>query len=266
MQIPSIGKIRYKTNYKIPYGRNVKFSNPRITYISSSHKWILSVGIECENQAHELTDRIAGIDLGIKELAVVAIGNEKMVFHNINKAKRMRNLYSKQKYIQRIISRKYETNNRIHPSEKWKKTNQILKYERILQSIYCKMRNIRNDYLHKTTHAIISNLPCEIVMETLDVQDMMKNRYLAQKISDQCFHEFIRQMRYKCEYNGIKFTQVDRFYPSSKTCSCCGAIKTDLKLSDRIYCCSTCGLKIDRDLNAAINLKKYAELSREPVA
>ena len=85
----------------------------------------------------------------------------------------------------------------------------------------------------------------------------MKNKHLSKAISEQCFYKFIEQMRYKCEMYGIEFIQVDRFYPSSKTCSNCGCIKKDLKLSDRTYKCNECGLEIDRDFNAAINLERY---------
>ena len=99
--------------------------------------------------------------------------------------------------------------------------------------------------------------PRRVVMEDLNVIGMMKNHNLAKSISNQRFAEFIRQMKYKCEWNGIPFYQVNRFYPSSKTCSCCGHIKSDLKLSDRTYICSECGIVIDRDLNAAINLQRY---------
>ena len=95
-------------------------------------------------------------------------------------------------------------------------------------------------------------------MEDLNIKGMIKNKHLARAIQEQCLYEFIRQMRYKCEWNGIEFVQANRFYPSSKTCSCCGNVKRDLKLSDRIYKCDICGLKIDRDYNAAINLSKYA--------
>ena len=94
-------------------------------------------------------------------------------------------------------------------------------------------------------------------MEDLSIKGMMKNKCLSKAIQEQCFYEFIRQMKYKCEWNGIEFIQVDRFYPSSKTCSCCGNIKKDLKLSDRTYICDKCGLIIDRDLNASINLGNY---------
>ena len=96
-------------------------------------------------------------------------------------------------------------------------------------------------------------------MENLNVQGMMKNRHISKAVHEQCLYEFIRQMKYKCEWNGIEFIQVDRFYPSSKTCSFCGNIKKDLKLSDRKYVCSECGFTIDRDLNAAINLMRYED-------
>ena len=94
-------------------------------------------------------------------------------------------------------------------------------------------------------------------MEDLNVQGIMKNKHLSKAIQEQCFYEIIRQMKYKCEWNGIPFYQVGRFYPSSKTCSCCGHIKSGLKLSDRTYVCSECGTVIDRDFNAAINLQRY---------
>jgi len=96
------------------------------------------------------------------------------------------------------------------------------------------------------------------VMEDLNVSGMMKNKHLSKAIAEQGFYEFIRQMQYKCEWAGIEFVQADRFYPSSKTCSCCGNVKRDLRLRDRVYICSECGLSIDRDYNAAVNLMRYA--------
>lgn len=122
------------------------------------------------------------------------------------------------------------------------------------------------NYVHQVTHVLVSMLPMRVVMEDLDVSGMMKNRHLSRAIQEQCFFEFLRQMRYKCEWNGIKFLQADRFYPSSKTCSCCGAIKHGLKLSDRIFVCTECNTVIDRDYNAAINLMRYAEFIEKPVA
>lgn len=98
-------------------------------------------------------------------------------------------------------------------------------------------------------------------MEDLNVSGMMKNKYLSKAIAEQCFYEFIRQMKYKCEFNKIEFIQADRFFPSSKKCSCCGEIKQNLKLKDRVYKCDKCGFKLDRDKNASINLSYYEKLA-----
>ena len=152
--------------------------------------------------------------------------------------------------------KKYEVSKK-NNGGKYIKTENIKRNEDRLRKIYAKMSNIRLNYIHQTTHKLISMLPMSVTMEDLNVSGMMKNKYLSKHIQEQCFFEFIRQMRYKCKWNGIVFQQVDRFYPSSKTCSCCGAIKKDLKLSDRTFVCSECGLSIDRDFNAAINLSKY---------
>lgn len=253
VQIQKIGKVAYQTNYDIPLGRECKFSNPRVQFVKASGKWILTVCVERESQAPVLTDKPMGIDVGVKDLAIVAFGDEQFVFHNINKSKRVRTLERKQRHIQRAISRKYCTNGN------YEKTRQIQKYERILRDILFRLTNIRSDYTHKTTHALVSMLPQTVVMEDLNVSGMMKNRHLAKAIKDQRLYEFIRQIQYKCEERGIEFVQVSRFYPSSKTCSNCGAIKRDLKLSERTFVCPECGLRIDRDYNAALNLMRYAD-------
>ena len=251
VKIEKLGKIKYKNNnrYKDIIRKDIKFYNPRISLVRN--KWILSVGIDYENQVVKLTDKSLGIDLGIKELAVCSFGGEKLVFHNINKTKRMKNLENKLKHIQRAISRKYKTN------KNYNKTNNIIKYENIMRDIHYKISCARENYIHQTTHYLISLLPYKVVMENLSVSDMIKNKYLAKEIQEQCFYEFISQMKYKCEEYEIEFVQADRFYPSSKTCSCCGNIKKDLKLSDRVYKCNECGLIIDRDFNAALNLERY---------
>ena len=119
------------------------------------------------------------------------------------------------------------------------------------------MTNIRQNHIHQTTAAIVKTKPSRIVMENLNVKGMMKNKHLAKGIASEKFYEFRRQMTYKCENNGIQLVFADRFYPSSKTCSCCGHVKENLKLNDRKYVCQACGTVIDRDLNAAINLANY---------
>lgn len=250
--IEKIGKVAYKTDRELSLGRGNKFTNPRVSYVNG--KWILSFGIECENQAPILTDKPMGIDLGIKETMTVAFGDEQIVFHNINKSKTIRILKKQMKYLQRSISRKYEANRQ---GNKYIKTKNIERLESKLRRMYARLTNIRNNYIHQCTHKLVSLLPSKVVMEDLNVQGMMKNRHLSKAIAEQCLYEIIRQMKYKCEWNCIPFYQVGRFYPSSKTCSCCGHIKNDLKLSDRTYICSECGTVIDRDLNAAINLQRY---------
>lgn len=253
VQIQKLGKVKYKTDFEFPFGRCVqKYNNARITYVNG--KWMLSFGMECENQALELTDSPMGIDLGVKDLAIAEFNGEQLIFHNINKSKKMKELNKKLTHLQRSISKKYEAN-RI--GNKYVKTNNIIKEEEKLRKIYARITNIRQNYIHQTTHELISKLPYKVVMEDLNVSGMMKNRHLSKVIQEQCFYEFIRQMKYKCEWNGIEFIQTDRFYPSSKTCSCCGCVKSDLKLSDRTYICECCGLVIDRDYNAAINLSRY---------
>lgn len=253
VNIEKIGKVAYKTDFEIPLGRGNKFTNPRVSY--QNGKWVLSFGMECENQAHTLTDKPMGIDLGIKETMAVAYGDEQIVFHNINKSRKVRLMKKQMKHLQRSISRKYEANKQ---GNKYIKTKNIERLEERLRKMYARLTNIRNNYIHQSTHKLVSLLPCRVVMEDLNVQGMMKNRHLSKAIQEQCFSEIIRQMKYKCEWNGIPFYQVDRFYPSSKTCSCCGCIKSNLKLSDRTYVCKECGFVIDRDFNAAINLQRYS--------
>ena len=249
--IEKIGKVKYKTNYKIPQGKNViKFSNPYCSY--DGKYWYLSFGIEVEeNQTTLNKDLSIGIDLGVKDLAICSNG---MIFKNINKTKRVKRINKKLKRLQKKVSRKYELNKQ---GNKYIKTKNIIKLEKQIKLLYRKLLNIRTNYTHQTTSTLIKEKPYRIVMEDLNVKGMMKNKHLSKAIAEQGFYEFKRQMEYKCNFNGIEFVQVDRFYPSSKMCSCCGNIKKDLKLKDRIYKCDNCGLEIDRDYNASLNLMNY---------
>ena len=240
----------FKTNYDIPKGRNIcKFSNP---YCSFDGKyWYLSFGFEVEeNQTTLNKDLSIGIDLGIKYLAICSNG---MLFKNVNKTKKVKKLKKRLKRLQRQVSRKYEANKQ---GNKFVKTNNIIKLEKQIKLLHRKLSNIRNNHIHQATNKIIKLKPYRVVMEDLNVKGMMKNKHLSKAIQEQGFYEFIRQMKYKCEFNGIQFIQADRYFPSSKMCSCCGKIKHDLKLKDRVYKCD-CGLEIDRDKNASINLSNY---------
>ena len=235
-----------KTNEKIPVG--VKYTNPRISY--DNKYWYISVGIEQEEIQEELTDVSLGIDLGLKELATCSDGT---IFKNINKSYSVRKIEKKLKRLQRQVSRKYEKNKK---GKEYAKTNNIIKLEKKIQQVHRKLANIRNNYLHQTTTSIVKTKPYRVVIEDLNVKGMMKNKNLSDAIRKQGFYEFKRQLEYKCKFRGIELIVADRFYPSSKTCSQCGEIKKDLKLSDRVYKCN-CGFTIDRDLNASINLSRY---------
>ena len=232
VQIEKLGRVRYRTDFEFAYGRNVlNFLNPRIS--NKNGKWFLTFGLECENQALELTNEPLGIDLGVKDLAIAAFNGQHMVFHNINKSKRMRDLSKKERHLQRSISRKYEASRK--RTGRYEKTKNIMREETELSRIRARKANIRHNYIHQITHTLVSLLPARVVMEDLNVQGMMKNRHLSKAIQEQNFYEFMRQMECKCAWRGIPFGKVPRFYPSSKTCSACGCIKKDLRLSERTF-------------------------------
>jgi putative transposase len=249
VNIEKIGRVKYKNNYNIPMLS--KYNNPRCSY--DGKYWYLTFGYEQgENKAELNKDLSIGIDLGVKDLAVISC-LEKPI-KNINKSVKLRKLKKKLKRLQRQISRKYEANKN---GNSYIKTNNIIKLEKTIKRVYRKLCNIRNNHTHQATSSIIKLKPYRVVMEDLNVIGLMKNKHLAEKIAEQKFYEFVRQMKYKCDFNGIEFVQVDRFYPSSKLCSSCGSKKEGLKLKDRIYICDKCGFTIDRDKNASINLGKY---------
>lgn len=194
VKIEKLGKVKFKTDFTFPEGREHKFFNPRIT--NRNGKWILSFGMECESQTPQLTDVSIGIDLGVKDLAIVEYNGEKLVFPNINKSCTMRQLSRKKKHLQRSISRKYEAN---RVGFRFVKTKNIKRLENKLRRIDARIANIRLNYIHQTTHTLVSLLPYRVVMEDLNVVGMMKNHHLAKAIQEQCFGEFIRQMAYKCD-------------------------------------------------------------------
>lgn len=236
-----------------------KYSNPRISF--DGKYWYLSVGYEIEDVVYPLTNESLGIDLGVKNLAVCS--NTK-VYKNINKTSNVRRLKKRLQREQRKLSRmikskieRYDADRKPIYEKPLSECKNIQKQKRKIKLIYRNLTNIRKNYIHQATTEIVKTKPFQIVMEDLNIKGMMKNKHLSRAISEQWFYEFIRQIKYKSQKYGIKFIQVDRFYPSSKTCSCCGNIKQELKLSDRVYRCEYCGLEIDRDYNASVNLAKY---------
>lgn len=216
----------------------------------------ISVGVERQEIKEELTNTSLGVDLGIKKLAVCSDGT---IFKNINKTKQVKNIEKRLKRLQRKASRKYEKNKIQKGGERrcqYLKTSNIIKIEKRIQQLHRRLKNIKNNHIHQITTSIVRSKPYRIVIEDLAVSNMMKNKHLSDAVRKQCFYEFRRQLEYKCKFRGIAFVIADRFYPSSKICSQCGKVKKDLKLKDRMYHCD-CGLHIDRDYNASINLSKY---------
>mgnify|MGYP004646918033 FL=1 len=252
VNLEKIGKVRYKSSYNIDFIEETSFKNPHVSY--NGRCWILTFALNIENKFETLTNEVIGIDLGIKYLAICSDG---VVYKNINKEMTIRKLEKRLKRLQKQVSRKYEMNKK---GGRYIKTNNIKKLEKDIRRIHRRLKNIRLNYLHQTTADIVKTKPYRVVMEDLSITSMMKNKSIAKQVSNLGLYEFIRQMKYKCEWNGIEFIQVDKWYPSSKKCSKCGAIKKDLKLSDRRYKCDDCGLDIDRDFNASLNLMNYGLL------
>ena len=248
-----------KTYQSLPkLQKDQMYSNPRISF--DGKNWFLSIGYDKQFETLELTGESLGIDVGIEKLAVCSDGEFRK---NINKTKRVRQLEKKLKREQRKLSRKLEANiksydkNRKPIYEKpLRDMKNIQKQNQTIRNLHKKLTDIRTNYLHQCSNEIVKTKPSQIVMEDLNVRGMMKNKHLAKSIADQKLYEFKRQIKYKCEKYGIKFVEADRWFPSSKTCSCCGKIKSNLKLKDRVFICS-CGFKMDRDLNASINLANY---------
>lgn len=238
---------------------NCKYMNPRFTY--DELHWYISVGIEVEDSTTIPLNNGIGIDLGIKDLAVCSDGN---IYKNINKTTTVNKLEKRKRRLQRSISRRYEKNKK---GGIYCKTCNIIKKEKELLKVTKRLTNIRQNYLHQTTSEIIKRKPSFICIEDLNVSGMMKNKHLSKVVQQQCFYEFRKQMEYKSAWNNIPVIIADRFFPSSKLCSCCESIKKDLKLSDRIYKCE-CENVIDRDYQASLNLKMYGEnvLKQQSVA
>ena len=240
--------VRLAEHGRIP--TDAKYMNPRISF--DGLNWWISVCVDFPDSKEKLFDEGIGIDLGIKDLAVCSDMNK---YKNINKSQNIKKLEKQKRRLQRSVSCKYEKNKK---EGKYCKTNNIIKKEKLLLKVNHRLTNIRKNYLHQSTSEIVNRKPKFICIEDLNVSGMMKNRHLSKAVQNQGFFEFRKQLEYKCKDKGIQLIVADRFYPSSKLCSCCGTIKKDLKLSDRVYRCE-CGNVIDRDFQASLNLKVYGE-------
>ena len=247
LKIPTLGWVRIKEKGYIPTTKDGYMIRSGTVSVKAG-RFYVSVLVEIPDvNIDNNSNEGIGIDLGLKDLAIVSNGK---TYRNINKSAGLKKLEKQLIREQRSLSRKYEN---LKKGESTQRAN-IRKQKLKVQKLHHKMDNIRTDYINKTIAEIVKTKPSYITIEDLNVKGMMKNRCLSKAVASQKFYEFRTRLKAKCDENGIELRVADRFYPSSKTCHHCGSVRKNLKLSDRIYRCE-CGYVADRDLNAALNLK-----------
>lgn len=246
LQIPTLGDVKFGSTRQ-----NFDLScKKQVANISFDGKyWYLSYTEDVDTQFTESFDYTAGIgiDLGIKTLATMSDGT---TVPNIKIFRRFRILNKRLKRLQRKLSRKYL----INKCNKHNKTKNIIKLERQIKLIHRSIRNIRINHIRKFVSELVKKQPQYIAIEDLNVKGMLKNKYLSRDIVNCSFYTIREHLIRKAKERHVVVRLVDRFYPSSKTCSNCGSYKADLKLSQRVYCCEHCNMQIDRDFNASLNI------------
>ena len=249
IKIPTLGFIHLKEKGYIPTKGKVTSG----TISTKAGKYFVSVLIDLPEKQTSLIPSTPGIgvDLGLKDFAICS--HKEKPYQNINKTKPVKKLEKKLKREQRRLSRKYQNKKKRGETTATYSAN-IVKQVKQVQAIHLKLANIRTDYINKVVSELVKTKPIHITIEDLKVSGMMKNRCLSKAIVGQKFYEFRIKLTCKCKENNIELRIADRWYPSSKTCSHCGHIKKDLSLSDRTYICTECGLTLDRDKNASLNL------------
>lgn len=261
LMIPTLKQVRLKEFGYLPVGAIV--TSGTVSYVAG--RFYVSVVVDIDEKSKYNKDLEAsyhtattgmGIDLGIKKLAIVSNGK---TFNNINKSSKVKRLEKRLRREQRCLSRKYESKKKKGGKTVTASAN-IEKQKLKVQKLHQRIKHIREDYENKVIHEIVKQKLRFITVEDLNVKGMMKNKHLAKAVAAQRFNNLLVKLKRKAEIIGIEFRVVDIFYPSSKTCHCCGHIHKDLKLKDRVYVCPKCGYTEDRDFNASLNLrdaKKY---------
>ena len=253
IKIPTLGWVRLKEKGYIPTNPNTYIIKSGAISCKAGRYYVSVLVEEQASQKPRLNEFGVGIDLGIKDFAICSNGR---TYKNINKSSQIRKLEKKLRREQRSLSRKYENYKKLNKNLKGEATRQNIQKQKLkVQKLHQKLDNIRTDYINKVISELVKTKPMWITIEDLNVSGMMKNRHLSKAIAQQKFFGFRTKLLAKCNEHGIELRVVDRFYPSSKTCHCCGSIKSDLKLSDRIYHCNECGYTEDRDYNASLNLR-----------
>ncbi|MBJ7949054.1 MULTISPECIES: RNA-guided endonuclease InsQ/TnpB family protein [Bacillus cereus group] len=250
VHIQSIGVV--KTSQQLP--RNKKTSNPRVTF--DGRHWWMSVGFQEDFELQELTNESIGVDVGLKELFVASNGTKE---RNINKDAKVKKLLKRKKSAQRDMSRRFKKGVKIQSAGYEKAKAEHLRLSR-------KITNIRNNHIHQATAKLVKTKPMRIVVEDLPISNLLKNKKLSKAFSFQKLNFFFRCLSYKCEKYGIEYVKADKWFASSKICSCCG-VKYDhsvqpegqWSLKIREWCCVSCNSHHDRDVNAAINLSRWVK-------
>ena len=249
IKIPTLKFVRVKEYGYIPKNTNIKSG----TITKIANRYFLSLIIEVKDivKTENTSTKGLGIDLGIKDTAICSDGK---IFKNINKTIKVKKLKKKLKREQRKMSRSYEYSK--SKKIKLQELKNFNKKKLKVQKIFYRLNCIRDDYNNKMVNEITRAKLKYITIEDLKVSNMIKNRHLSKAIQEQNFYSIRTKLINKCKERNVELRLVDTFYPSSKICSCCGNIKKDLKLNDRNYKCYNCGIEIDRDYNASINLEK----------
>ena len=260
LMIPTLKQVKLKEYGYLPVG--LVAVNGTVSYVAG--RFYVSVVVDIDEKSKHNKDlescyamqtKGIGIDLGVKDLAIVSDGK---VFRNINKSSKVKGLEKRLRRGQRCLSRKYEFRKKKGGRTATSSAN-IDKQKLKVQKLHQRITRIREDYENKTVHEVVKQKPRFITVEDLNVKGMMKNRHLAKAIAAQRFNHLLAKLKRKAEMIGIEFREVDRFYPSSKTCHACGYIHKGLKLKDRVYVCPKCGYTADRDYNASLNLRDAGE-------
>ena len=252
INIPTLGWVKLKEKGYIPTTKD-GYVIKSGTVSCKAGRYYVSVLIDIpDTENPQLNDFGLGIDLGVKEFAVISNG---VVKKNINKTSKLKKIEKQLKREQRCLSRKYEGLKKRNNKIKGEVTRQNIQKQVLkVQKLHQRINNIRTDYINKCVNEIVKTKPSYIAIEDLNVKGMMKNKHLSKAVASQKFYEFRTKLETKCKELGIELRIVDRWYPSSKLCHECGCIKKDLKLSDREYICE-CGYHADRDYNASLNLR-----------
>ena len=232
---------------------SVKYYNPRVVY--DGYRFYIVVSVDDIHapikQKKELEDKTIGIDLNISSI----VTSENKVYVSINKEKKVKKATRALKRMQRKASRKYEIAKK--EKRKLRECKNFIKNKKAIRRKQERLNNLRSDYINNVINDILTEPPKVIVVEALDVKHMQQNKKISSLIQISSFRKFISKLKERCEKHNIEVKEADRYYPSSKMCSKCKNIKDKLLLSERVYKCSICNSKINRDLNAAINLANY---------